>query len=667
MLPKARLPHPADNSHRIASGSSMIQFFRRFMKSKLGVGLALLFLGIIALSFAAGDVANVNPGGTSSAGDKVAKVGDESVYASQLSQAASTALENLKREDPRLSMKALIGQDGLERVLDQLIDRIALTSFGREHGIIASERLIDSEITKIPNFKGPDGQFSDAAFRQMLQQQGMSEKALRESLAQDLVSRKLTAPAEFAASMPRELATRYAALLREKRSGAIAFLPAGAFAPKAAPSDADLQAFYTKNRERFIRPERRTLRYATFGEAALKSVPPPSEAEIAARYNANKAQYAAQETRRVTQLIVPTEAAARAIAAEVSGGKRLEAAASAKGLAAADLGLLSKEALSGKSAPAVADAAFAAASGALAAPARSPLGWHLMRVDAIERRPARTLESVRGALTAQLVEEKRRTALNDLSARLEEEFESGANLGEVSKELGVTLSETPPLTADGQVYLQPGKTAPAVLARLLQTAFAMEGEGKPQLAEVEAGKTFVIFEASAITPSAAAPLGEIRSDVVAALMQERGSQAAKAAGDRVLAQTKRGIDLAAAIASLGAAVPPPERVEMGRDQMSAMGQQIPPPLVLMFSMAKGTTKLLPVPGDRGWFVVSLKDIVPGRLAPNDPMVAAAQRELGSLVGREYSHQLTRAIRAELGVKREDSAIAALRKQLAGDN
>ena len=51
----------------------------------------------------------------------------------------------------------------------------------------------------------------------------------------------------------------------------------------------------------------------------------------------------------------------------------------------------------------------------------------------------------------------------------------------------------------------------------------------------------------------------------------------------MLAQTKRGIDLAAAIASLGAAVPPPERVEMGRDQMSAMGQQIPPPLVLMFS------------------------------------------------------------------------------------
>ena len=645
----------------------MIQFLRRLLKSKFGVGLALAFLVLIALAFAAGDVSNVRSGGASSAGDRVAKVGDQTVFASQLSQAASTALENLKREDPRLTMKALIAQGGLERVLDQLTDRIALAAFGRKHDIVASDRLIDSEIAKVPSFKGPDGQFSDAAFRQMLQQQGLSEKALRESLAQELVGRKLTAPAEFAATMPRDLAFRYATLLREKRSGAIAFLPAAAFAPKAAPSDADLQAFYAKNRDRFIRPERRSLRYAMFGESALKAVPPPSEAEIAARYNANKSVYAAQETRRITQLIVPTEAAARAVAAEVTAGKRLEAAATAKGLATADLGALTKQALSGQSAPAVADAVFNAASGALAAPTKSPLGWHLMRVDSIERRAERSLDSVRSELTAGLTVEKRRAALNDLSARLEEEFEGGANLAEVARQLGVTLTETPPLTADGQVYLQPGRTAPPVLARLIQTAFAMESEGQPQLAEVEAGKTFVIFEAAQITPSAAAPLGEIRADVVAALMQERGSAAAKTAGERVLAATKRGTDLAAAIAALNAGVPPPQRVEMGREQMSAMGQQIPPPLVLMFSMAKGTTKLLPAPGDRGWFVVGLSDIIPGQIAANDPIVAAAQRELGSLAGREYSEQLTRAIRSEMGVKREDGAIAALRKQLAGDN
>ena len=127
----------------------MIQFLRSLMKSKFGAGIALAFLVLIALAFAAGDVANFDSGAGSKDGDRIATVGEETIYASQLSQAASTALENLKREDPRLSMKALMAQDGLERVLDQLIDRIALAGFGRAHGIIASDRLIDSEIAKL--------------------------------------------------------------------------------------------------------------------------------------------------------------------------------------------------------------------------------------------------------------------------------------------------------------------------------------------------------------------------------------------------------------------------------------------------------------------------------------------------------------------------------------
>ncbi len=645
----------------------MIQFLRKMMGSKLGVALALAFLVVIALAFAAGDVSNVQGGGTSAAGDRVATVGKERIFASQLSQSTSIALENLKKQDPRVTMKAFMAEGGLDRVLDQLLDRIALAGFGRKHGVVASDRLIDSEIAKIPSFKGPDGSFSDAAFRQMLQQQGLSEKALRDDLAQGLIARQLMTPAEFGSVISRGMTMRYAALLRESRTGSIALLPSELFAPKTAPSDADLQAFYTKNRDRFIRPERRVLRYATFGEAALKAVPAPTEAEVAARFNANKAQFAAQETRRITQLIVPTEAAAKAIVAEVTGGKRLEAAASAKGLAAASLGTVTKQALTGQASAAVADAAYAATSGAIAAPARSSLGWHVMRVDSIERRAERTLDQMRGQLTAALAIEKRRSALNDMSARMEEEFEGGANLADAAKELGLTLQQTPALTADGKVYGQPGQSAPPQLTRLVQTAFAMEREGQPQLAEIEAGKTFVIFDVSAITASAPAPLAEIKQDVATMVELERGSVAAKAAADKVLASAKRGTDLAAALTALGTPLPPVQRIAMGREQLNAAQQQVPPPLMLLFSMAQGTTKLLPVPGNRGWFVVSLKSITPGTLAANDPVITAAQTELGQLAGREYSEQLSRAIRAELGVKREDTAIKALRTQLSGGN
>ncbi|MEO6718349.1 MAG: SurA N-terminal domain-containing protein [Novosphingobium sp.] len=635
------------------------------MNSKFGVGLALGFVVLIALAFAAGDISSYS--NNSKGGDRVATIGGEQIHAIQLSQAANTALENLKQKDPRLTMKVFVGEGGLDKVLDQLLDNTGLAAFGRKYGIVASERLIDSEIAKIPGFKGPDGQFSDAAFRQMLQQRGLTEQSVRDELAQGLIARQLMVPAEFGSVLSRDITLRYAALLREHRSGAIGLLPAAAFAPKMPPNDGDLQAFYVRNRDRFIRPERRVIRYAAFSEAVLKTVPAPTEQEIAARYEAGKAQYSEQETRRITQLIVPTEAAAKTITGEIAQGKSLETVAGAKGLAAASLGSVTKDALAKQTTEAVADAAFAANRGGIGVPARSPLGWHVLRIDGIDKRAARSLDQVRGELVAQLTAEKRRTSLNDLSARIEDEFSNGGNIADAAKELGLTLQESPALTADGQVYGQPGKTAPPLLTKVLQTAFSMEREGQPQLAEIDPGKAFLVFDVTTITASAAAPLSEIRADVASALAQERGTQAAKAAGDKVLALTKRGTDLGAAIASLGLPLPPVQSIDMGREQLSAAKQQVPPPLLLLFSMARGTTKLLPAPNNQGWFVVSLKEIAPGKVDPADPMLQAAQGELGQLAGREYSQQLAAAIRKELGVKRDVAAMLALRNQLIGGN
>ena len=84
-------------------------------------------------------------------------------------------------------------------------------------------------------------------------------------------------------------------------------------------------------------------------------------------------------------------------------------------------------------------------------------------------------------------------------------------------------------------------------------------------------------------------------------------------------------------------------------------------------MAKNSVKKLEAPNDSGWFVVSLDTIEPGKIAPNDPIMAQASASLGQLMGREYGDALRAAIRAEVGVERNAEAIAAVRKQLVGEN
>lgn len=644
----------------------MISFFRSFLNSKIGAAVALGVLAIIAIAFASGDIAGQFGSSGVNGGNAVATVGDKSVDAAELVQSANQALERVKQQQPTATMKLLVAQGGVEQVLGDLIDRTALFVFGRNHGMAISDRLIDSEIAQIQAFQGVDGKFDQKTYRQALEQQGLSEKSVRDDIANTLTARQVMLPASLGAIMPEYAARRYAALLDETRTGSVVALPSILFAPAGDPSDAQLGAYYKAHTDSFIRPERRVLRYAVFTEAALKNPPAPTEAEIAARYQANKVLYAPQDKRKITQLIVPTEPAARAILAAAQGGKSLEAVASEKGLSAASLAFLSREELAGQASADVATAVFAAPLGKIAEPRKSALGWHLIRVDQEQKKPGRALAEVRDELSKQVAEEKRRKAFADMTANIEEQFDGGANLAEVAKAIGVEIKTTKPLTADGRVYATDAETAPVELREALSSAFAMEQE-EPQVAPIMGGIAFLIYDVTDIAPSAPAPLAEIKGDVTQAWKLDAGARAARAAAIRMQAEIRKGKSLEQAIAGTGRKLPPVEKVAMSRPMLAAAlqsGKPVPPPVSLMFQMARGTAKVQAAAQDRGWFVVLLNDIVPGKVESPE-LVRNARRELGQQLGQAYGDALAGAIRGEVGVTRHAGVITSVRNQLGG--
>jgi peptidyl-prolyl cis-trans isomerase D len=315
----------------------------------------------------------------------------------------------------------------------------------------------------------------------------------------------------------------------------------------------------------------------------------------------------------------------------------------------------------------VASTTFGAARGSIAGPVKSGLGWHLMRVDAIEGKPAQSLEQVRGEIVKELTEVKRREALTNFSAEIEDEFDNGSALGDVAKKLGLTLNVTQPLLANGNVYGKDGESAPGELAPILATAFTMEGEGQPQIAEIDPGKTFMVFDVGSLVEAAPAPLAEIKPQVVQDIQLSKGAVVAKAAAQKVEALVKKGTDMAVAMASLGATLPPVDRVEMTRMELQRYGQRVPPPLQVFFGMARGTTKLMGAPRNRGWYVLKLDTVVPGKIDANDPRLAGLEKELSSTTGKEYTDQLIAAMAAEVGVKRNETAIRAVRASLVGNN
>lgn len=645
----------------------MIDSFRKFFGSKIGLGVTLVFLALIAVAFASSDVANTGTFGGISGGDRVAVVGDSKIGTATLSRTASREVDQLRQDNPNLSLRAFVEQGGLTRALESLLDRSALAEFARIHGFRAGDNLINSEIVNVPAFRGVDGNFSEEAYRGALAQQGLTDAVVRGDLANSLLAQQLLVPASLGTRVSDGLTQQYAALLKERRQGGIASLPSGLFAPAGDPSEAQLRSFYDSNRSDFIRPERRVARFAVFGTEAIEAQAEPTEAEIAARYNKDKANYAASEERTITQIIVPTEQGARALRAEIAGGASIASVAAQAGFSPARIGPLTKAELQSQSSAAVANAVFATIDGGVAELARSGLGWHVARIDAVDRRAARTLAQVRGEVADQVRTEKRRRAIADLSANVEEELDSGTALAEIAQTLGATVQTSRPITADGRVYGVPGQTAPAVLGPALATLFQMQ-EGEPQLAEIVPGKQFLIYEVSQITESAPAPLAEIKPQVTARWRMSEGAKRARAAADRVLGRVAKGQTLAAAVAAEEISLPAPDQVDLDRlELMQQTRGQVPAPLALFFSMAQGTTKKLEGPSSLGWFVVNVDKVLVKPLAAGDPLIASTRQQLSQAIGNEYVEQFIKAMRKEVGVETNPAAIEAVRKSLVGES
>ena len=644
----------------------MINSFRRFFQSKLGIAVFAGFLALIALAFAAADVSGTGTFGGVSGGDRVAVVGDEKIGTAELTRAAGNAVEQLRQSDPTLSMPAFIDQGGLERVLETLLDRVAIAEFGRKYGLRAGDNLVNSEIRMISAFRGADGNFDEDIYRAAIARQGLTDTIVRGDLGDGLIAQQVLVPGSFGAVIPDKLASRYAALFKERRRGAIALIPSTAFAPAGNPADRQLQEYYAANRGDYIRPERRIIRYATFGESAVGDVGTPTAAEIANRYEQDASRYAASEERGLTQLIVPTQQAAQAFRTRVAGGASLESVAREAGLAAQEIGPVSRSEFGTQSSAQVAQAAFAAQRGEVAAVARSGLGWHVVRVDSITRTEGRSLAQARAEIVETLTQERRRRAFNELAESIEDRFADGESLTDVASEVGAEVQSTRPLTGAGIVYGSQTEQAPDILRPALGTAFQME-EGEPQLTEAVPGQTFLVFEVSDITPSAAAPLAEIREQAVADWKRAEGSKRARAAADRVLKRLAGGQSMAAALRAEEVQIPPADQVNLTREELVRRGSQgVPAPLALLFSMAQGTEKKLEAPRNFGWFVIDLDSIEAGAVSSDDPLFQQAKAQFAQTVGQEYGEQLRVAIRNDVSVERNDSAIEAVRRQLSGE-
>lgn len=644
----------------------MIGFFRSIFQSKIGLAFTLAFVGLIAVAFASSDVTSGAFGGIGNSQTAVS-IGSQKITTSELRQAIDNAYNQARQSNPALDMRGFVAQGGVEEVLRQLINSYAIAEYGDSIGMSAGKRLIDAEITAIPNFRNAAGNFDEATYRRILADNNINEEQFRDQLKRELVRDQMLESINIGTRVPEQYILPYASLLLEGRRGRIATLPSSAFVQDDPVKDDVLKTYYAQNGTRFTLPEQRSLQYTVFTRNQVIDEVTISETEVKAAFEARRDEFAARETRLLSQVILPTEDGAKALLAKITGGESINNAAQSIGLAASEIGQITKGEYASDTSNAVADAVFGAARGAIAPVRQSPLGWHVVRVTDIEKVPERSMEDVRDTLERDIREEKLRQALSDFTVAVEERLQSGASLADVAGSEKLTVNTTPLLTANGLSFGQRDYEPDPVVRRLLGDAFKLPGAGAPQIVETTQGLEFVIFDVAEINAAAPPPFAQNKEAILALYRLSQGSKRAEKAARDIAGKAKDSDSLAQAIAALNVTLPPVENVGAKRAQLNAQGQRVPPPLALMFSMSEGSFKVLEGPNDQAWFVVYLEAIDRGDASTRPDIVSRVAQDFGPVLAREYADQLINAAKANVTVERNEAVIKSVIDSLTGVN
>ena len=642
----------------------MITAIRRMFSSTIGKFLALAFVALVGLAFALGDVTgNSSFGGIG--GANVAKVGSEEIGVGELRDRARQAYNQARQQQPGMTMAAFVESGGLDQVLDQLVEGLAFDQFATQMGFSVSKRLIDGRIADLPAFAGVSGRFDQKVFENFLRQNGLTETQLRRDLRQQLLIEQLAAPIAMMPRIAPGMAQPYAALLMEQRRGQATFIPASPFAPTADPGDAALKTFLSQNAAKFTVPERRVIQYALFDRSAVP-VPAVTDAEIAKVYQDNAAQYAASETRRFAQVIVPDQATANSLAAKVRGGASLAAAAQAAGLSASTTGDLTQSAYAATSSAAAAKAAFAAKRGDLIGPTQTGLGWTVARVEDATARPARSLADASAEIRTELGKNKANEAIVDYYNAIQDAVNGGASVEEVAADRKLQLVETPALLPSGRAPGQPAFTPAPELAPLVNQAFQAAGEGEGHIATLVENERFAVYAVKSIVAAAPPPFAQIRGDLLSEWRFAQGQKVARDKARTIAKAVEGGKSLADAVAAAGPNIGNAQTIGGRRAELGAGGKPVPPELALLFSMAKGSVKTLEIPGNRGWMVIALTDVQrPDPKSIEPQRVAAIAQPLAPAFGNELIEQLAAEAKRRIGVTINKDLVNQLRAELTG--
>ena len=513
----------------------MLQKIRDSLQSQKW--LAIVLLGALALVFAAWGaygIVNINLQG----GDYAAKVGGDKVPIQEVR-------EDWMREQSRWQQQfggeipGEMKSNVQNALLENKVRDLALTQHARGLGYRVTDAQIQDAIRNQAAFQ-IDGKYSPQAAKARLAQAGISLTTFTTKTREELERMQVQMPIQASDFLTARESERLRALANEQREVRYALLTPAKFQGTAGVDEAAVAAYYASHHAQYMTLESVKLEYGEMRLDQLAAQMTVAENELRDYYAKAKDRYQVPEKRRASHILIQIAAGkdgdatarkkAEDILTEARSGKDFGAlekqysqdvGSASKG---GDLGWGERSNFIGLS-----DALFSAPVGEIRGPVKTQFGYHIIRVDEIQQGKTQTFEQARGEIEAQVRRDKAADRFGDRQEQLQRRLEQpGADFDAVAKEFQLQT---------GQVaqFLRSVGGAPLGTSNELQdvvfsSAVLDEGHiGGPVLLGED---RIVIVKDLEHHKAAPKPVDEVHEVIMAAILKERGNDAAvKAAGE----------------------------------------------------------------------------------------------------------------------------------------
>ncbi len=502
-----------------------------------------IFVGLIGISMLLYLVPQgPGTGSEADASDVVAKVGNQTVSLADVRQQLS---EIQRRNQVPKALEGLYAR----QILNQLVFTKEIEFEAQRLGIkVTNEEIADRVKQYLPTaFNGDSPVGMDQYTSQVQQRFQMTVPVFENLVRQGLLEEKFRRLVTDGVSIgPNELQEQFR-YQNEKVKLDHALIKPEDLESKITLDDANIKAYYEKNKSRYTVPEKRVVEYGLLDQEKIRQGIQVSDDELKVKYQQNIQDYQVPNRVHAEHILFMTvgkpdaevdeiKKKADDILKQVKKGTKFDELAKkysedpgSKGKGG-DLGWL----VQGQTVPEFEKAAFSLQPGAVSDLVKTQYGFHIIKV--LERETAHTkpLDEVKLPLLTQLrlnkVQEEENKISDQIAAAVRKSNKTP--LADLAKEFHLQVAQTRPVAVTDPL-LELGNSND-VKERIFQLR---EGEVSQP---IRTDRGYVVFSLKQVLPAHQGTLEEVRDKVIAALKQEKSVDLARSKAEDLSKRAKAG-------------------------------------------------------------------------------------------------------------------------------